>query len=292
MYRKLFIFLILFLQIIACKKKDEIEIEKEEVQEEVRSEEIVSKSEEEEGKPLIVLGKDDVVRILVRADGAPGMWLGDDGEVYGFYVDLERLVFEEMGQNYEFVPYTDVGIAAQGLKTGISHTALAVSDLPDYRAFLNLSDPYEILNYIVFVNKENRDIKGEAKEELLESLKGKKVGVQVTGFAYQNLRDYKDIKLIDYATTTLAMEGLHNREVDAVIENREIGIYYSELNNWELKPVGSNLFNHRNTTGFSRAVDPEIVKRYNKALKVILDDGRVYKLHKKFYNEAASDYRL
>lgn len=290
MFKKILFLTALFLLIFACKKRDELEIEKEDVNEVVAVEE--EKPEIiEESKPLIILTKDDIVKILVRADGAPGMWLGEDGEVYGFYVDLERLVFEEMGQKYEFVPYTDVGVAAQGLKTGTSHVALAVPDLADYRSFLNLSLPYETLNYITFVHNDNNDIKGETKEELLKSLSGKKVGVQVTGFAFQSLRDNKDLELVEYATTTKAMEGLHNREVDAVIENRETGSYYVKQNNWDLKPVSQNILNHRNTSGFSMALDTSIVDRYNEALQRLFDNGSVDKLHKEYYGEAALEYR-
>lgn len=290
MLKKFYTILLILFLVFSCRKGDELEVIEDVKQEEVQVERD-SDEQEVESKPLIVLGIENTVRILVRADGAPGMWLGEDGEVYGFYVELDTLVFKEMGQSVEFVPYSDVGVAAQELKTGTSHVALAVSDLPDYRSFLNLSDPYETLNYIAFVHNDNSDIGGESSEELLGSLKGKKVGVQVTGFAYQNLRDYKELELIDYSTTTKAMEGLHNKEVDAVFDNREIGVYYIDKNNWNLKPVGKNIFNHKNTSGFSKAVDPEIVERYNKALDTLLNNGSVDKLHKKYYGEAAPEYK-
>lgn len=54
----------------------------------------------EESKPLTPLTATDTVEILVRQDGAPGMYLGNNGILHGFYVDLERMVMEEMGQVY------------------------------------------------------------------------------------------------------------------------------------------------------------------------------------------------
>lgn len=281
--------LILVLIIISCRKKEELQIE-----------EVVSESNGKEGidevtesKPLIKVSKDDTVYILVRADGNPGMYLGDDGEVYGFYVDLERMVMEEMGQKYQFKAYTDVGSAAQDLKTGVSHIALAVPDVVDYRNFLNLSIHFETLNYVAFVRSDNSDIniKGASKQEVIESLHGKRIGVQVTGQVYQNLRGIKEIELVDFATTTKAMEALNQGLVDAVPENRETAQYYIEENGWDLKAIGPNILFHKNTTGFSKIYDLDLVERYNKALQKLLDNGSVYKLHKKYYGNVAEEYK-
>lgn len=95
------------------------------------------------------------------------------------------MVMEEMGQIYELIAYSDVGSIAMGMKTGTRHSALAVPDVPDYKAMLNLSIPYEILHYVTFVQKGNTDISGATKEELIRSFYGKRVGVQVQGHIYQ-----------------------------------------------------------------------------------------------------------
>lgn len=289
MIKKYLLLLLISFAVLACKKDEELVLEQE--KEEVIEYERATESKDIERKPLITITKDDLLRVLVRADGAPGMWADEGGNVFGFYVDLEKMVFEEMDQKYVFVPYTDVGAAAQELKSGVSHVALAVPDLPDYRTFLNLTIQYETLNYLPFVHIEESDISGRISDEILYNLKGKKVGVQVTGFIFQSLREYKDLEVVEYSTTTKAMEGLHNREVDCVFENRETGNYYVKENDWDIKSVGPNMFNHRNTSGFSTALDVSIVDRYNKALKTLLENGKVDELHRKYYGEFAKEYR-
>ncbi len=114
----------------SCSKQDEISIDEESAITTTQTEEVVISTGETdiENKPLIVLSQEDTLKILVRADGAPGMWLGEDGEVHGFYVDLEKKVMERMEQNYLFVPYYDLGPAVQSIKTGTYHAALAVPD--------------------------------------------------------------------------------------------------------------------------------------------------------------------
>lgn len=283
--------LFLLLLISGCQKKDKLEIDEEKPEDKITVDDKKAVVEVTESKPLVVVSKDDTVNVLVRADGAPGMYLGDDGKVYGFFVDLEKMVMERMNQKYKFVPYTDVGSAAQDLKSGLSHAALAVPDLPDYQSFLNLSIPYETYNYITFVVDNNTEIKGSTREEIIKSLHGKKVGVQTTGFIFQHLRDIKEIELVEYATTTKAMEGLHLGQVDAVLENRETGEYYSEIYNWNVKPVGKNILSHTNTSGFSTIFDLSLLDRYNSALRSLLEDGSVDKLRVKYYGDAADEYK-
>ncbi len=268
-----------------CSKQDEISIDEELGTTTIQTEEVVISTEETniENKPLIVVSQEDSLKILVRADGAPGMWLGEDGEVHGFYVDLEKKVMDKMGQNYLFVPYNDLGYAVQSIKTGTCHTALAVTDVPDYRTILNMSIPYEIIHYVTFLQSDDNSIAEGSNSDIITSFHGKKVGVQTLGHVYQILRDIKEIELIEFPTTTKAMEALNNGLVDIVPENRETGLYYSELNDWDLKIVGGSILNFKNTTGFSKRYDPSIIDSYNEALQSLIDDGTVVDIWESYY---------
>ncbi|MCK5312496.1 MAG: transporter substrate-binding domain-containing protein [Desulfobacteraceae bacterium] len=246
---------------------------------------------DEESKPLIAVSAKDTIQILVRADGAPGMYLGKDGKVHGFYVDLEKMIMKEMGQSYKFVPFSDVGPAAHGLKSGTYHNALAVPDVPDYRGFLNLSIPYEVLHYVIFVQNDNKDISGSSKEKLLQSLHGKKVGVQSQGHVYQILRGIKEIELIEYPTTTKALEDLSKGLLDAVPDVKRIGIYYNAKNNWKIIPVGVPIMSQKITTGISPVFETSLVDRYNKALKALISDGRFDKLYESYFGPMGEEDR-
>ncbi len=245
----------------------------------------------EASKPLITLTATDTVEILVRQDGAPGMYLGSDGILRGFYVDLERMVMEEMGQVYHFVPYSDVGPLLHGLKTGVYHIALAAPDLPDYRSFLNLSIPYEVLHFVTFVQKGNSFISGSTREELLTSLHGKKVGVQTQGHIYQVLREIREIELVEYPTTTKALEDLNKGLLDAVPDVKRIGIYYSSLHNWDIVPAGEPIISQEITTAFSQMLEESLIERYNKALKTLLADGRFDTLYESYFGPMADEDR-
>jgi len=279
------VLLILFI-VFSCAKEELIILD--ENNSESLNNESLKTVGKDESKPLIYVSKSDTIEILVRADGAPGMYLGDDGEVHGFYVDLEKMVMEEMGQSYHFFAYSDIGSIYQGFKSGIYHSALATPDVPDYRNILSLSIPYEILYYVTFVHADNKEIRGSTKEEIIQSLFGKKVGVQTQGHIYQALRDYKEIELVDYETTTSALEALSEGLLDAVPDVKRIGDYYREKNNWKIKSVGDPIITQNNTTSFSRALDPSLRDRYNKALKSIIDNGRLRTLWESYYGPMSS----
>ncbi|MBI9101855.1 MAG: transporter substrate-binding domain-containing protein [Spirochaetales bacterium] len=277
------ILLVILLFVTGCQEKGARIIVEEESSLPTPSENRAAIPNLEENKPLIILGETDPVKIVVRADGAPGMYLGDDGEVHGFYVDLERMIMAEMEQTYEFIPYTDVGPIVQGIKSGVYHIGLATPDLPDYRSFLNLSIPYEILQYVTFIQSGNKEISGTTKDEILASLHGKKVGVQTQGHIYQELRDIKEIELIEYPTTTQALEDLDKGFLDAVPDVKRIGLYYSRLNGWDIKPVGGAIISHLLTTSFSKMVDTSLMDRYNQTLEKIIADGRLESLYESYF---------
>ena len=225
-------------------------------------------------KPLRHIKPRDTIEILVRADGAPGMYLGDDGELHGFYVELEKMVMKKMGQAYHLRSYDDVGPVAQGLKAGVYHIAIAAPDLPEYRSFLNLSAPYEVLHYVTFVQNVNEDIQGDTREEILRSLHGKKVGVQTRGHIYQALRNIREIELVEYPTTTKALADLDRGALDAVPDVKRIGEHYTMLNGWGIKAVGAPIINQNITTAFSKTLDNSLIERYNTALQELISDGR------------------
>lgn len=243
----------------------------------------LAETEPEESKPLIVVHPEDVIEILVRADGAPGMYLGEDGDVHGFYVDLEKMIMKEMGQAYHFFPYTSIASIFVGYKSGIYHSALATPDVPDYRALFDLSIPFEILHYVTFVREDNNDIKGASREEIIRSLYGKKVGVQTQGHIYQVLRDYREIELVEYETTTKALEALNSGLLDAVPDVKRIGEHYRNLYGWKIKAVGEPIINHEICTSFSKSLDPSLVERYNAALKKLIDSGKVKALWESYF---------
>lgn len=239
----------------------------------------------ENTKPLIEITPDDELLIIVRSDGAPGMFLNEQNLLTGFYVELEELIMKEMGQNYRFITYTDLGSAIQLIKNGEVHSALATPDVPDFRLLANISSTFEILNFIIFLQDHINEEVPENKYDAIKYLYGKKVGVQTRGHIFQLLRDHPEIELVEYPTTTVAMEALHRGEVDAVPEVKRISMYYRQVYDWKVKSFGPTIFELNIGTGFSKKLSQSIVYRYNIALQKLIDSGLVDELYNDYFNE-------
>lgn len=283
--KKLLLLFILSILILSCDKKDtELEVIEKETPEVTQNDNTTEQvTNEEETKPLIEISKEDVLQIWYRADGAPGMFVDENGNAKGFYIDLEKAIMKEMGQKYNFNPYSDLGPLIQNIKSGTAHSALATVDVPDYRALANISTTFEVLDYYIFISANNNDIVPTNIDEAIKYLNGKKVGVQTRAHIYQLLRDHKEIEIVEYPTTTVAMEALHNGEVDAVPEVKRIGVLYAKEKNWAVKPVGAPIFSQDIGTGFSKVVDTSVVDRYNKALQTLIDNGYVADLYNSYF---------
>lgn len=282
--RKSFLLLLVLILLFSCSKKvTEVEVTQKAATTEKKSE--VVSSAVADTKPLINIEKEDTLQIWARADGAPGMFINEAGELEGFYVELEKLVMKEMDQKYEFFSYTDLGPLIQKIKSGEAHSALAAFDVPDFRALAHLSDTYEDLEYVIFLRKDNSDIIPDLPEDAIKYLYGKKVGVQTRGHVWQLLRNHKEIEIVEYPTTTAALEALHNGDLDAVPDVNRIGKYYSKQNNWEIKGASKPVLSFKTVTGFSKALDPSVIERYNVALNTLIDKGEVEKLYNSFFGE-------
>ena len=271
-----------FLLIVACTKETEITTEN--VSKPEQTTESTDEKSISEELPLIKINKGDELIVAVRYDYGPYMWV-ENNNFKGFLVDVEKTILKRMGQNYIFVEFTNAEKVVMDLKDGKVHCTIGVPKIQDYEQLFNLADSYLTVTWITLVHKDTNDIGGSTREEVIQSLFGKTVGVQARGVEYNMLREYKEINLIEYETGTVALEKLANKEVDAKVEVKEIALHLAKINGWDIKPVGVPLDNSVVAMGFSKRVDPEIIGRYNAALKSIQDDGTYDKIYNSWFGE-------
>lgn len=239
-----------------------------------------------ERKTAVMINPDDMITIMVRADGAPGMYLGDDGDVHGFYIDLTKMIMSEMQQNYRFQAYTDLGPVIHGIKAGTMQIALTAPDVPDYKALAHLTVPFETHRVVTFRRSGDTSIGGATAEDVIESFKGKKIGVQTRAHVYQALREEKEIELVEFPTSTLAMEALDRGDVDAVPDVKRVGIYYANSKGWNIEAAGAPILELNICNAVSRAIDESFLVKYNNAISKVINDGRLKKLYEDYFSIA------
>ena len=212
------------------------------------------------------------------------MWV-ENNEFKGFYVEVESAILERMGQKYVFVEYTNSEKVVMDIKDGSIHCGVASPIIPDFQQLANFADSYTTLDLITLVQQDTDNIGGITPEEVIKSLFGKTVGVQARGIEYNLLREYREINIVEYETGTVALEKLAIGEVDAKIENKEIALYHARMNGWDIKPVGVPLHSMVLAMSFSKRVDPEIITRYNAALKEIQNDSTYDRIYNSWFGE-------
>lgn len=237
---------------------------------------------ERNSKELIKISSKDSLKILFRADFAPAMYLDKNGVPRGYYTELVKHLMKSMEQEYQLIPYWDAGKIIQGYKTGDYHMAIAISHVPDYLSLGNMSIAYDTLNYVIFVQIKDKLKYIEDKKSMIEQLSGKRVGVSARGNIYQTLRHNKNIKLVEYPTTTEALNALNRGEVDVVPALKDVGNYYIEENNWSLTSLKPVIFSFKASSAFSKKLDKSIVDSYNRALSEAMESGYMDNYKKDF----------
>lgn len=279
---------ILFITILisgGCSRKTELYVQELPEEKSLTAEEMTDQQAESSERPLITIRLEDELTMMVRSDYEPFMWLNENGQLTGWIVDVEKAILTEMGQNYRIVPYSDAGKATQDVKSGVANTLVATPFSPDYEKIFNMADPWIFMDVMIFVHNDTLDIGGETSEACIQSLSGKKVGVQARGLEYTLLRDYKDIELIEYETGTVAIQKMAQKTVDAKIEIMQPALYQAKKENLQIKAVGVPLMSVQGTLGFHKGIDPEIIDRYNTALKTIQNNGTYDRIYRRWFSE-------
>ena len=95
-----------------------------------------------------------------------------------------------------------------------------ITPRPDRKAFFHFTRPYIEIPHVIFAHKDEPDI------DSLADLAGKTVGVEQGFFIVKVLnKNYPQVKVKEYASTSDALDGLTKGEVDAYAGNRAVAMH-------------------------------------------------------------------
>ena len=271
-------FLLILCIFSSCERKSDLEVKKVEKKIGTAAEQkIIS------GNPVLsIIDQEEGLRVAVRSDYPPYMYLNENNELIGLLVESEKAIFDEMNYKYTFIPITDVGKALQDLKVGAIHAALGLTNQSIFAEYKLAKNYFSFAAYI-FVRPEEKDINGPTPEELLASLSGKTIGVQTRGSDLDMVRGIADIKYKEYATGTVALQALADGEVDAKIEILEVVYDFNLKHGTDLIPTGVPIYEITANTGFYPGLEQAIVNNYNQALDKVVAGGTIDKIYKKYF---------
>ena len=213
-------------------------------------------------------------------DFAPMDFKDESGAWVGFDADVAKAFAESLGVEVEFIEIEwDNKILELDSKAidcvwnGMSVDEKRASDM-------NLSDPY-LTNRLVFMVKSK-------SYNSLDSLKGKKIGVQHASTAWSMLeqsemkKDMKEIVLFE--SMSLALEAMEQDSVDAVFGDEVSAKYWNVLNNKDFVALEDGLHNEFYAVGFRKA-DKALRDTINAVLTSMKKDGKFVDITVKWFGK-------
>ncbi len=194
----------------------------------------------------------------------PFNYYDENNELVGFDIDVCKEVAKRLGVKFKPVPNEWSGIV-EGLRAGVYDGILGSMAITKEREeVVDFSIPYYYSGAQVLVHK-------DSPYKSIEELAGKKVGL-ATGTTFENDAQNlnADVKLYKDDNQTL-ME-LQNKNLDAVITDRVVGVTAMNKGEFNVKLLGNPLRSEDIAVAF-RQEDDTLREAINEILQAMHDDG-------------------
>lgn len=157
------------------------------------------------------------LRFLGNSELAPMVW-SHHGSTQGVAVDLVNAAAQRVGLSISIVG-ADWKTAQDELRDGKADALIQINPTPQRLEIYDFSDPLLKSNFHIFRRTKDFQISG------IDSLSGRKVGVEAGGFPITFLQKYDQIGVVVFPNWSNAFEKLNAGEIDAVFVDRWVGEY-------------------------------------------------------------------
>lgn len=200
----------------------------------------------------------------------------EDGKLIGFDIDLINELAKSIGFEVEFIEQSFDGLIPS-LKAGkIDLIASGMSATEERKKSVDFSNEYYKSSSLILRKKGNTEIKD------LESLKGKKIGVQLGTIQEGIAKKIEGAVVIPNESTVNTLMNLDTGKLDVVVLD---GIVSSEYMK-KYTNLESFMEIEGEEVGMALAVDKgkhvELLKKINEEMKKMMEDGRFQKILDKY----------
>ncbi len=220
------------------------------------------------------------IKVATDATLVPMSFMNDQNQIDGFDRALMEAVAKEAGLELEMINVEWAGLLG-GLTTGKYDAAISsITVLEERKQKMGFSVPYLKSGLAIVVGKKTQGV--TTMEDLLN--KNMVVGAQRGTTAYFFLKDHPAIRSMGYESYGHAVQDLIKGELDAVLGESTGTLYYKRKEKpvfEKIKMVGEILTNEYYGIAV-RKDNPALLKALNKALKTLLTNGTVERLHQQW----------
>lgn len=226
-----------------------------------------------------VLGA-DTLRIGTEGAYPPFNFIGPDGELKGFDIDIANALCEEMNRDCEFVTQDWDGIIPGLLANKYDAIIASMSITPERDEAVDFTKRY-YSNKLRFVAPKDSDI-----EPTEASLEGKTVGAQRATISAQWLEENMDdvVDINQYDTQENAYLDLASGRIDAVLADMLVTYEWLESDagsDYEFK--GEAVYEGDRIAIAVREGNDELRREFNEAIDAIREDGTYERLNAKYF---------
>ena len=207
----------------------------------------------------------------------PFNFIGDDGKVAGFDIDIANAIAEKLG--VKAVPITTEweGIVASLIAKRSDMIIGSMAITPDREKKVSFTEPY-YHGGAQFFAKKGTTLKS------IEDLKNGKVGV-VTGTTFHEALDKMDNidKILQFQSDVDNFKSVDQGRSDGLVTDFFVGLEAPKKYGVDIEPVGELLYVENNAIAI-RKEDTKLLEVVNQALKDIIADGTYEKISMKWFD--------
>ncbi len=212
--------------------------------------------DQDQKQPLRFLGNQAIAPFISLEHGKPA----------GIVVDLAHALADKAGLSIA-VEAIDWPVAQSEVLQGKADALLQINPDPQREQAYDFSDTLLVSNFQIFRKATRTDIQS------LQSLRGKKVGVESGGFPAQQLGAAGEFQLVAVPSWKAAFTLLSTDQIDAVIVDRWVGEYELAVNRFE----GITVVDPPVVQSYSRIAvkkgNKDLLDKINTGIKLIKQDG-------------------
>ncbi len=232
---------------------------------------------------LLILGCGNEKKKLVFATDTtliPMSFIGDDGKISGFEPDLIGEISKIAGFDYELVSVEWTGLFGGLITQKYDAVIASVTILEERKKRMAFSVPYLRSGLALVVRRDSEKINS------VEDLKRKRllIGAQLGTTSYFYLEKDPAVRKKGYQAYGHAVADLIKGEIDAVLGESTGTLYYKNQRKdyfQKIKMVGEILTEEYYGIVL-RKTNPDLLAKIDTALKQLLKDGAVSRLHAKW----------
>jgi signal transduction histidine kinase/DNA-binding response OmpR family regulator len=226
-----------------------------------------------------------VIRLGVDPEFIPYEFFDSDGEYKGIAADYIDLITKETGLTFEVARGLTWSEAYENAVERKLDALPCVSKTAQRAQYFLFSDPYISFERVMFVNKDNTDIK------TFDDLYGKTVAVQRDSSHHSFLSDYSQIKLSLYTNVEDALRAVSTGKESVFVGNLATSSYLIKSNGiTNLKYIPIDAEESPSLYFAVRSDWPELVGILNKALGAIDEESKIAISNKWIGVEGSADY--